>query len=131
MDSEFDKKEQKEILKRLKLPRKYIQELEEENNNLDNFIGICSKEDPNIKEYEGTHPVTDKKECHEHDNMKRLMLRKEGDLYKKCGKKFDKSKDPFNLFGYGVKAYFKTIMSLIRLFGFLSIMFIPTLYIYA
>ena len=55
-----------------------------EDKNLDWFIEAAQAKDSSVKSYDGTPVVKDKTESHYDTEMKRLLLKKEGDKFVTC-----------------------------------------------
>ena len=77
--------------------------------------------------YKGTKPVHDGKKIF----VKNLKDKVKGDLQEVALEDMDQADDPYEVFGFGIIAYFSMMRYLMVAFALLTLAFMPTLYIYS
>lgn len=121
----------KSLVAHLHLEETIKSKLRRENNILDSKLNkLLQNKD---QKYEGTDPFTDAENYHKEDEMKKRKIKevKTGKYVQDIKKQLSKGFDPFLSFGPGINEYFKTMKRLYILFGVLSIVLIPTMYLYS
>jgi len=117
--------EQNEIKREVLIKDKTIKKIKVMDKRLDDVFEYYSKK------YEGTNPIEDAKIIHAEDKMKeRGVIKNPGqDVYHKVDKQ--QRPDPFDIFGHGIKSYFKMMEVLGLVMVIISILFIPVFTLYS
>jgi len=112
------------IRKKIKMKTKTLNKIKVMDKRLED---IC---DYYGKQYEGTDPIEDSQVINEQEKLKDLGVYKTPDMIHYQKLEVGKQPDPFDVFGHGIKSYFRMMEMLMFVMVLISILFIPVFMMY-